>query len=276
MRPSSRTLNLLAALALLAAARPAWPGVMAQVVPSKCNLTCRPGQVVVRDVEIANQGDAPTVVHVTWSDWQLSEEGALSMVPAGSTANSLAGLVEFEPEEFSLGPGESGHVRVTLRLPADGPATRWGLMLSEVRPVQVSAPQFGPRANAQLGTTFYLSRIPAELVTAEVVGMSFKTLGDSLAISVAVRNSGERHYYVGGRIAIADTTGQAVAAGDLPNGVVLPGRTRIFRWICAASLAPGRYLATATLDTGAPELTVAEGNFAWPSPRARALAIEQR
>ena len=275
MRLPLRFLSFLAATALLAAPRLAWPGVMAQVVPVKYNLTCRPGETVVRDVEIANQGADPVVVHVTWADWQISEAGDLSLLTAGSTPNSLHGLVEFEPAEFSVGPGESGHVRVTLHLPADGPATRWGVMLSEVKPALTSTSQFGMRAHAQLGTTFYLSRIPAEIVNAEVVGMTFKALGDSVAIAVRIRNAGERHYYVGGRIALADSTGQAVASGDLPTGVILPGHTRSFHWTCCASLSPGRYLASATLDTGGPELTVAEGRFDWPALRARTLAVRQ-
>ena len=272
MRPHVSTLVILVAVAAVSAPLPAHAGVMAQVVPVKYNLTARPGDVTVREVEIANQGDAPAVVRVAWSDWQMNEAGDLALAPAGSTPNSLQGLVEIEPREFSVPPGESGHVRVTLRMPADGPATRWGVLLSEVRPAQAGTPQLGPRATAQLGTTFYLSRVPAEIVNAEVVGMSFKAMGDSVAVSVSVRNAGERHYYVGGTVALKDSTGQGVAAGTLPTGVVLPGHLRTFRWICAASLAPGRYLASVTLDTGAPELTVAEGRFEWPALRTRTLA----
>lgn len=275
MRNTLRHFGLLGAIALLAA-QGASASVLTQAVPVKYNLTCRPGETVVRDVEIANQGETPVVVHVTWSDWELSEDGDMSLVPAGSTSASLQGLVEFEPADFSLRARESGHIRVTLRMPVDGPATRWGVMLSEVKPAIVGTPQLGPHANAQLGTTFYLSRIPAEIVNAEVVGMAFQAMGDSVAVNVRVRNAGERHYYVGGRVALSDSTGQSVAAGSLPTGVVLPGRTRTFQWVCAASLSPGRYLATVTLDTGAPELTVAEGHFAWPSLRARTLAAEQR
>ncbi len=276
MRTHLRHFALAGTISLLAAARIASAGVLTQAVPVKYNLTCRPGEVVVRDVEIANQGEHPVVVHVTWSDWKMNEAGDLSLVPSGSTPNSLKGLVEFAPAEFSLPPGESGHVRVTLHLPANGPATRWGVMLSEVRPAIVStAPQLGPRASAQLGTTFYLSRVPAEIVNAEVIGMVFRAMGDSVAVAVRIRNAGERHYYVGGSIALKDSTGQSVAGGSLPTGVILPGATRTFQWICAASLAPGRYLASATLDTGGPELTVAEGTFEWPALRARTLAVKQ-
>jgi len=275
VRALASPLLLLGAAAMMAAARPAFPEVLAQVVPAKYNLTVRPGEVTVREVEIANQGDAPVVVRVTWSDWTMDEQGNLALEPAGSTPQSLAGLVEVEPSEFSVGPGESAQVRVTLRLPADGPATRWGAMLSEVRPASPKSPALGPRATAQLGTTFYLSRIPAEIVNADVVGMRFRPRGDSVAVSVEVRNAGERHYYLGGHIAVADSTGQAVAGGDLPNGIVLPGRTRSFEWLCTARLAPGRYSVSATLDTGGPELTVAEGKFLWPARRERNLAARQ-
>src|SRR6266508_2201680 len=161
---------ILGALALLGA-QPCSAGMLAQVLPVRCNLTARPGETLVQDVEIANQGDAPVVVHARWSDWRMDESGELTLVPAGSTPNSLAAQVSFQPADFSLGPGESGHVRVTLRMPASGPATLWGVMLSEVRPAVARSPQLGPRANAELGTTFYLSRIPASLVNADVVGL---------------------------------------------------------------------------------------------------------
>jgi P pilus assembly chaperone PapD len=272
----SKLLASLCAAASIMATGAASASVLTQVVPVKMSVTARPGEVTTHEVEIANQGDDPVVVRVTWSDWQIDEDGTLSLASEGSTPNSLHGLVEFEPAEFSVGPHESGHVRVTLHMPADGPATRWGVLLSEVKPAALTAPVMGSRASAQLGTTFYLSRIPAQIVNAEVIGMGFKALGDSVAVSVRVRNAGERHYYVGGHVALRDTTGQAVAAGDLPNGVVLPGHTRTLQWICAASLLPGRYLATATLDTGAPELTVVEGHFSWSYLRPRTLAVEQR
>ena len=274
--PDRSTLLLILCLAPAITAGTAAASLLAQVVPVKMSVTARPGELTTQEVEIANQGDDPVVVRVTWSDWRLDEDGTLSLVPAGSTPNSLHGLVEFEPAEFSIGARTSRHVRVTLHMPADGPATRWGVMLSEVKPAALGGPAMGSRASAQLGTTFYLSRIPAQIVNAEVIGMGFKALGDSVAVSVQVRNAGERHYYLGGRVALRDTTGQAVAAGVLPNGVVLPGHTRTFQWICAASLLPGRDLATATLDTGAPELTVVEGHFEWPYLRARTLAVEQR
>ena len=94
--------------------------------------------------------------------WTLSDAGVMNLVPPGTTANTLQGMVEFEPSEFSLGPGESGHIKVRLTMPAGGPATRWGVLLSEVRPAVPKPAHFGPLAIGELGSTFYLSRVPAE------------------------------------------------------------------------------------------------------------------
>lgn len=256
------------AAALVTAAPPATAQLLAQVAPVKYNLTTRTGEVLSRDVAISNLGDQPVIVRVRLSDWSMDPSGALQLDAAGSTTNTLQGLIAFEPQEFSLGAGEVGRIHVTLHLPADGPPTRWGVLLSEVRPAVARPARLGPRAIAELGTTFYLSRVPADLIRAELTGMAVTPLGaDSLVVSVRIRNAGERHFYVSGEVALADSLGARMDAGKLPTGVVLPGALRDFTWTCRSGLKPGRYTATATLDTGEPELMVGETGFGWPMPR---------
>jgi P pilus assembly chaperone PapD len=271
------TAILFAAAALVAAAATSHAELLAQVTPIKYSVSARPGTPVARDVLISNEGSTPVVVRVRLSDWTLSEQGDMDLVPAGSTGTSLEGLVEFEPKQFSLQAGESGHIRVTLSTPADGPATRWGVLLSEVRPTDPASLRFGPRAIAELGTTIYLSRAPAGPTRAEVTAMDVFPLGDdSLAVSVRVRNAGERHFYVGGEIALADSNGARVAGGKLGTGVVLPGSERRITWTCGGTLPPGRLQAIATLDTGEPELTVGEKWFQWPLHPPAALPLAQQ
>ena len=40
-------------------------------------------------------------------------------------------------------------------------------------------------------------------------------------------------------------------------------------------LSPGRYLVTATLDTGEPELTVGEAAFVWPMPGSKPMPLAE-
>ena len=182
--------------------------------------------------------------------------------------------MDFDPSEFSLEPGESGHIHATLSMPADGPATLWGVLLSEVRPVVFPSQHFGPRAIAELGTTLYLSRVPAEQIKPEVTGLDVRPVGaDSVAVTLRVRNAGERHLYVSGDIAVSDSSHVTIRKGPIGSGVVLPGGVRSFVWTSQAGLSPGRYRVTATLDTGEPELTVGEATFMWPMPRTAPLPL---
>jgi P pilus assembly chaperone PapD len=269
-----RRVGLLGTAALVAAVRMASADLLAQAVPVKYNLTVKPDEPVARDVAVRNMGDTPVVVHVRLSDWRMNETGDFDFVPLGSAAVSLAGLVTFAPDQFTLQPRETGVIHLTMRMPADGPATRYGVLLSEVRPTVWPANHLGPRAIAELGTTLYLSRIPPQSTRAELSGLDVHSSGDTaMAVMVRVHNPGERHLYSSGEIAIADSTGAEVAKGSLGTGVVLPGALRIFTWTCSTPLAAGRYKVTATLDTGEPELIVGETEVRWPIARPAVLPV---
>jgi hypothetical protein len=254
-----RTLVIALGAAAIAAASPAAAQLKAQAVPAKFTVTTRPGSTIGRDVAISNLGDAPVVVRVRLSDWVLTDAGEMTFRPPGSTPATLAGHVRFEPAEFSLQAGESGWIHLTMTLPEDGPPTRWGVLLSEVRPAVAPLHGRGPRAIAELGTTVYLSSVAPERAHAELVGLEAGSLsGDSVAVHVRVRNPGDRHVYVTGEVALADSTGARNASGSLATGVVLPGGVRTFTWMCPSPIRPGEYTITATLDSGEPELAVGE------------------
>jgi hypothetical protein len=55
-----------------------------------------------------------------------------------------------------------------------------------------------------------------------------------------------------------------VDQGSVGTGVVLPGARRTFTWTCSQRLARGRYMVTATIDSGEPELIVGETLLRWP------------
>ncbi len=253
-----------AAVALAAAACPARAGMLAQVAPAKLNLTVRREEPVTREVVVTNQGDVPVIVRPRWSDMLVDGAGTLSLLPPGSLPATLSGTVRIEPAQFSLQPGESGVVRLTLTLPAQGPPTRWGVLLNEVRAAMPVPCRLGPRVVAQLGTTIYLSAVPPERIQAEMVSLRAEPRGtDSLQVLVGLRNAGERHFYAAGQVSLTDSSGAVVRSGALPTGVLLPGAARLFTWSGEAGIAPGRYKLTATLDSGEPDLLVGETWIDW-------------
>ena len=255
---------------LWAAAAPCEGQVFAQVLPTREVITARPGLPVVRQVVVTNRGEGPVVVRPRLADWVLDERGEMVIHPAGTVPGSLAGCLRFEPAVFSLPPGESGRVELTMELPPDGLPTRWGVLLCEVRSAAPRPASFGPRAIAELGTTLYLSSVSPERIASEVVGV--RAAGgdrEPIVLGVRLRNNGERQFHIGGGFALADSSGAIVRSGPLPTGVILPGYERELTWTCDQPLPPGSYRAIATLDTGQPELLVAESWVQLPGAPSR-------
>jgi hypothetical protein len=265
--------GLLCLLALALPGARAHAQVLAMVSPTQASITVQPGDPAVRDVTVSNLGAVPVRVRVRLSDWTLSERGEIGLAPLGSTAGTLEGAVQFTPAEFQLLPGESGHVRVKATLDNSGRATRWGMLLCEVRASVAAADELGPRATTELGTTLFVSRVPAEEVHAEITGMAVLALGpDSILISARVRNTGLRQLVISGEAALADSGGVRLGGGSMTSGLVLPGATRYVQWAGRVRHAPGACLATATLDGGELELIVGETPFVWRDASAPAAA----
>ncbi len=268
--------SLLGLLAFPPLAGPAHAQVLAMVSPTQVSINAKPGEASERDVTVSNLGAVPVRVKVRLSDWTLSERGEMGLAPLGSTAGTLEGGLSFTPAEFALAPGENRRVRVRANLDNSGHATRWGMLLCEVRSTAAAVSEIGPRASTELGTTVFLSRIAADDLHAEITGLTARALGaDSIAITARVRNTGLRHLVVSGEAALADSAGARLGGGTITAGLVLPGATRYFEWVGRAARTPGRCLATATFESGEPELLVGEIEFVWPGVLAPVPASAQ-
>ena len=264
MKPLLRSAAWATAL-VVALAGAANAQILAQVNPVKISLTARPGWPLHRDVQVSNLGDQAVAVRVRLSDWRLSEDGELSLAPAGSTPGSLAGLANFEPAEFTLAPGQNRWVHVTLTLPEQGAASRWGILLSEVRAATPAAAPAGSIASTELGTTIFLSRIPADEVRVTLGTPGVIALGgDSIQVRVRVHNTGLRQVGVAAAFALADSSGTRIRTTSSGSGIVLPGEARRFSWICVTNLSPGDYRMIVTLADGESDPLTSEKPFRWP------------
>jgi hypothetical protein len=250
----------------MAAAPPASAQLKAQVVPVRCALAGRPSEVLEREVLIENRSEMPVVVQLALSDWTLGAQGDLHLFPAGSSPRSLAGLVAAEPSEFSLPPLGSRAVQLRVTVPADGPASRWGVVLSRFQLATADPSALGSVAVAEVGTTIYLSRNDAEPARPEIVGMSAEPAGgDSLGVRIRLRNAGGRPVHYRTELSLQGGGG-AEPRLTIPSTVLLPDGERDLSWTFAAPLCPGGCLAVCSIDTGEPTLLVGEIPITWPAP----------
>ena len=259
-----KRIAITAAMALvLVAPRPTGAQVLAQVNPARLSLSAPAGVPLARDIQVSNLGAEPVNVRMRLSDWRTDDAGELSLAPAGSTAGTLEGLIEFSPESFTLSPGATlwVHVRVTPR--ADGPATRWGILLGEFKSLHPDVVP-GGRGRVELGTSLMLSRLPADAAIASLGQPVLTRAGsDSLEVAWTVRNSGQRHFSLDAKFALADSSGASLATGASSAGVLLPGSSRNVEWACPMP-APGRYHVSLTLDDGSGHPLASEVTLFWP------------
>src|SRR5262245_2889112 len=117
---------------------PAPAGVAAQVLartdPSQYDLELKPGERESRPLFVHNLGRERVKVRLRVADLRMNESGALDLLPPGTLGSSLAKGLTFEPRVLVLAPGERRVIRLEMTLPAGGPATRYGVILSNMQP----------------------------------------------------------------------------------------------------------------------------------------------
>lgn len=259
-----KTLATAAALAcLLGASAPAGAQVLAQVNPARLSLSAPAGVPLSRDIQVSNLGTGAVSVRMRLSDWRTNAEGELSLAPAGSTPGTLKGMIEFSPDSFTLSPGATLWVHVRLTPRADGAPTRWGILLGEFKALEPDIVP-GGRGRVELGTSFVISRLPADAAIASLDDPVLRRAGsDSLEVAWTVRNTGQRHFSLDAKFALADSSGAPLTSGDSSAGVLLPGSARDLTWGCGVP-APGRYRVSLTLDDGSGHPLASEVTLTWP------------
>jgi len=266
---------LLGALSLVAGPAGVAAQVLAQAVPSQYDLQILPGKRESRPLFLHNVGRESVDVRLRLADLRMSERGALDLLPPGALESTLARLLEFEPGELTLGPGERRVVRLGMTLPADGPATRCGVVLCRVTPAKRDDATGLSSAPAELGTTIFLTRAPRSSIHTELAALDARVDPDgTVFVDSRVRNHCERHTSCTGEINVLDSTGATVTGGFLSEGVVLPGAARIFGWESSTRLPAGRYVVTVTIDAGEPELLVGQKEFVVRRPGPGAARVE--
>jgi hypothetical protein len=263
--------------ALLLAANPTGVAaqVLAQTTPSQYDLQLQPGKREYYPLFLHNLGRESVKVRLRLADLRMSERGALDLLPLGTLECSLQRLVEIDPRELTLGPGERRAVGLGMTLPAGGPASRSGVILCRITPAKRDDATGVPSAPVELGTTVFLTRAPRSSIRAELAAVETRVGFDGrVAVDSRVRNLSERHTSCSGEIKVVNSDGARVSGGLLPEGVVLPGAARVFAWESARRLPVGRYVVTVTIDAGEPELLVGQKKLVVPRRGPAATRVE--
>jgi hypothetical protein len=191
----------------------------------------------VNTMTIGNKSAKALAVTVNARPWTQSSSGVVS--PKRSSA---LGGVEVSEKEFTLAPGKTKDVTVTLK---SAPATGYAYGAVEIvgLPTDLDTRKGVVAGYRLLGSLRYNSTAPVyslKLGAAKVAGK-----GAGKTLTLAVRNAGNTIAPVTGTVRLKGPTGTKNAS--VKGTRILPGKSVSLGLLSGSSLSAGRYTATVTL-----------------------------
>lgn len=218
---------------------PAVQGV-ARVEPSKFLFTLQPGARITDAIKVTNTQETEVEFTAVVYDWTLDHQDRLVTFPLGERADTLDGLIKFNPRRFKLAPGESQYVRFTLTAPKTGDwlERRGIIFFEESRP---ATDPVGSTMVFQVGTTVYLS-FTETVHSIRLLGAKVEpTPHGEPTVLLALANEGQAHirYHVAYQITGKD--GTPYTENTSGEQLILPGSKRLLAFPLDAELSAGNY-----------------------------------
>lgn len=221
---------------------------VARVEPSKFLFTLKPGERITEAIKVTNTQATVAEYTAVIYDWTLDDEGHLVTSPAGQRADTLAGLIKFNPRRFKLEPGQSQYVRFTLTAPKDGDwlERRGIIFFEESRPPEDNA--VGSTVVIQVGATVYLS-FTETVNSFRAYGLKIETGEEGPPVLlIDLANEGQAHIRYRVNYRITKESGGLFEENTSGEQLILPGSRYVARFPFTNTPPAGNYKITVNIS----------------------------
>lgn len=220
-----------------------------EVSPPSQEIEASAGETVTAKASIRNKGSVSLPISVRVEDFVAEgEEGQVAL--KGEEGDSIAKISEISPESFTLEPGQTREVTVSVDLPENAAGGRYGAMVFSVDSdsnddnaagiSQEVASLFLVRVGGDVNETLALSKFSAP---------AFSESGP-VPFSLTFSNGGNVHIKPYGLINVTDMFGNKVSDVVIAPTNILPGATRVITANLDKRFLIGPYKATAIIYYG--------------------------
>jgi hypothetical protein len=231
------------------------PGSMDMLVPE--------GQHALPSVTVTNDSDKPMDFEVKLAGYGQGTSGSTEVLEPDTNPLSAVSCMSFAPAEFSLAPGETQEIDLTVSIPQGIDGGRYAVVLV----IGTPAGGQGITTISRMGILVRLTVAGSHLIregSIELIGAEPTESGNPILIEVTYANQGNVHCRVQGSVTIFDAQGDVLDVARTSWAVVIPGYSRelVAEWIPGRDLDPGTYSAQASvyLEDGT-LLDQVEGSF---------------
>ena len=236
------------------------------VSPLKQEITVRPGETGKYTITIANNsrgaGDITQSVHLSVTDVQVSEDGAIIFKDPGTAQHSASKWITLSQNDLTLDPNHSQAIEFTVTPPQYAQAGEYytAVMVTlgtKTRDEKGVLIQYRTASGIFLtipGRTFprQAKITRCEMLWPQAIPEGQQPAADAPQprISLTLQNFGQARFEATGKVALFDEKSRLVFAGPLntKRPCVFGGDSRVFATPVTKALPPGKYTAKITLD----------------------------
>ena len=208
----------------------AWgAGFSAMVSPPRFELQGKPGEVIREVVDIENAGDVPAVFSIRTADWDLSENGGLTIFPPELQPGSCRPWARIERRSLRLQPQSGKRFRFELRIPEQAPAGECRLAIlvepGDADSVMARARNIRFPVEGRIAIIIYV-RIGDAAPALSLQSLELRDLNGRLAPVATLKNTGNAHGRPDGFLEGSDASGKKIDF-IVSRTPILPGQTRL-------------------------------------------------
>lgn len=208
---------------------PVWANSFsATVSPPRFELQAKPGEVIREIVEIDNAGDTPALFAIRTADWDLTDDGGLTIFPPELQPGSCRPWARMERRALRL-QGQSGkRFRFEIHVPEDAPAGECRLAIlvesGDDSSIMARANNIRFPIDGRIAVIIYVA-IGDAAPQLMLQSVRLQDMNGRLTPVAVLKNSGNAHGRPAGFLEGRDATGKRIdfAIAQTP---ILPGRTR--------------------------------------------------
>ena len=214
------------------------------VSPAVVMLRGEVGQSTTQTLSFTN-GTSQSLSFEMMAQDAVVRDGKRLFVEAGTLPGSIAATAAFSPKLFTVAPGQTVHIDVTITTPPR-PAVRAIAVMCHGTTKLGSGPL---RMTASVGTLLTFA-IAGDLIAAEATPLTVRapTASSNFVAAQQLANSGTEPIVIAGMLAIIDGAGALVGKQAIPSTRLLPGERTDVRVEYGGDLPSGRYRALVTYD----------------------------
>lgn len=250
----------LIALAPLEARAQSVPGLQISVQPLIVQFALAPGQQASARVIVKNTGTQAARVSANPIDWTSNVDGTVKTGKPGMPGvASLDSFLHLSGNEFTLAPGQTQDMTLTLDLPSTFPSVvgdHWGGYFIRAAAADGPAGSFGVGANILVYETVGSAHKHLKLTTLRVEDAG----NGNVRLVARMSNDGDTYVRPQIHLQLAQA-GRIVQQRDDSTPAIFAGSPRVYTRTFSG-LTPGRYALELSLDYGGSTLVAGTTQFA--------------